>query len=42
MFVVLAYFDPGPGSLLLQVIVGGSAGLLVLGKYLWEKYSRRP
>lgn len=31
----LAYFDPGSGSLVLQTVVGGSAGLLVLGNYLW-------
>jgi hypothetical protein len=32
----LAYFDPGPGSLLVQAIVGGLAGLMVFGKYLWN------
>lgn len=32
---VLAYFDPGSGSLVLQTLVGGTAGLLVFGKYLW-------
>lgn len=31
------YFDPGSGSLLLQLILGGSAGLLVVAKYLWEQ-----
>src|SRR5260370_22516100 len=36
---VLAYFDPGAGSLLVQALVGGAAGLLVFAKYLWE--SRR-
>lgn len=41
MFAVLAYFDPGSGSLLLQAIVGGSAGLLAFGKYLWDRYSKR-
>lgn len=34
--LVLGYFDPGSGSLLLQVIVGGSAGLLVFARYLWD------
>jgi len=34
---LLAYFDPGSGSLLLQVLVGGSVGLLVFAKYLWER-----
>lgn len=33
---ILAYFDPGSGSLLVQAIVGGTAGLLVFGKYVWD------
>lgn len=33
---LLAYFDPGSGSMLLQMILGGSAGLAVFGKYLWD------
>jgi len=33
---VLAYFDPGSGSLLMQTLVGGVAGLLVFAKYLWD------
>jgi len=33
--LVLAYFDPGSGSLVLQSLVGGMAGLMVFGKYLW-------
>jgi hypothetical protein len=37
MDVVLAYFDPGSGSLLLQMVLGGSAGLLVFAKYLWDR-----
>ena len=36
MSALLAYFDPGTGSLLLQMLVGGSAGLFVFAKYLWE------
>jgi hypothetical protein len=36
MSAILAYFDPGPGSLLVQSIVGGTAGLIVFGKYLWN------
>lgn len=31
------YFDAGSGSLLLQLILGGSAGLFVFAKYLWEQ-----
>jgi hypothetical protein len=36
MSAILAYFDPGSGSLLVQVLVGGIAGLIVFGKYLWN------
>jgi hypothetical protein len=44
---VLAYFDPGSGSLVLQAVVGGAAGLFVLAKYLWASapslfHSRKP
>jgi hypothetical protein len=34
--IVLAYFDPGSGSILVQALVGGAAGLLVFAKYLWD------
>jgi hypothetical protein len=34
--IVLAYFDPGSGSLLVQALVGGTAGLVVFAKYLWD------
>ncbi len=40
MSIVFAYFDPGAGSLLMQALVGGAAGLLVFGRYLWETYVR--
>ncbi len=33
---VLGYFDPGSGSLVLQALVGGSAGLMVFGSYVWK------
>lgn len=36
MAYLLAYFDPGSGSLVVQALVGGTAGLLVFGKYLWD------
>jgi hypothetical protein len=36
MSVLLAYFDPGSGSLILQMLVGGSAGLFVFARYLWD------
>lgn len=40
MSIVIAYFDPGAGSLLMQALVGGTAGLLVFGRYLWESATR--
>lgn len=32
-----AYLDPGTGSLILQIILGGVAGLLVAGKLFWAR-----
>lgn len=32
----LAYLDPGTGSMLLQAIVGGSAGIFVLVRHFWR------
>lgn len=34
-----AYLDAGTGSLILQIIAGGVAGLLVIGKLYWQKIS---
>lgn len=40
---ILAYLDPGSGSLILQALVGGMSGLLVLGRYLWTQFvARKP
>lgn len=36
--VMLAYFDPGSGSMLVQVLVGGVAGLAVFARYLWDHF----
>ena len=33
----LAYLDPGSGSLFLQLLLGGIAGVAVLGKLLWQR-----
>jgi hypothetical protein len=41
MTTILAYFDPGSGSMLVQAIAGGAAGLLVFGKYLWDSFLAR-
>ena len=35
-----AYLDPASGSFLLQLIVGGVAGLLVAGKLFWHRIGR--
>ena len=32
-----AYVDPGTGSIFLQLIFGGVAGLLVAGKLFWHR-----
>lgn len=32
-----AYLDPGSGSMLLQLILGGIAGFVVLVKLYWQK-----
>lgn len=34
----LAYLDPGAGSMLLQAIVGGSAGLIVFARHVWRSW----
>lgn len=33
-----AYLDPGTGSMLLQAIVGGSAGLFVFVRHMWRSF----
>jgi hypothetical protein len=40
-----AYVDPGTGGMLTQLLTGGVAGLLVLGRLYWSRLSetlRRP
>lgn len=37
MNVVLAYIDPGAGSLLIQLLIGGLAGLAALVKFRWNR-----
>lgn len=40
MFVVVepahAYLDPGSGALILQLVLSGVAGLMVVGKIFWS------
>jgi hypothetical protein len=38
--LVLAYLDPGTGSLLLQAIVGGAAAAAVTAKLYWRRITR--
>lgn len=33
-----AYLDPASGSMFLQLILGGLAGIAVLGKLYWHKF----
>jgi fucose permease len=35
---LLAYLDPGSGSLILQAIVGGAAAAAVMGKIYWRRF----
>lgn len=35
-----AYVDPGTGSILMQVVLGGAAGLAVLGRLGWQRLRR--
>jgi hypothetical protein len=45
---VYAYIDPSTGGILAQLITGGIAGLLVLGRLYWRRirdlfsFSKRP
>jgi len=40
--MMLAYLDPGAGSLILQLLAGGLAGLAVMGKLYWAEIFRVP
>lgn len=32
-----AYLDPGTGSMILQVLLGGIAGVAVAGRFYWDR-----
>ena len=34
---VYAYLDPGTGSMMLQILLGGLAGLVVIVKLFWHR-----
>ena len=33
-----AYLDPGTGSMILQILLGGVAGVAVAGRFYWHKF----
>jgi hypothetical protein len=33
-----AYLDPGTGSMILQVLLGGFAGLALVGRLYWRRF----
>lgn len=37
MFSVIAYLDPGTGSIIVQSIIAGFVGLLVAIKLFWKR-----
>jgi hypothetical protein len=39
--MIFGYLDPGSGSMLLQVVIGGAAGIAVAAKALKQKYQLR-
>jgi len=34
---LFAYLDPGTGSMIVQLLLGGVAGALMIGKLYWQK-----
>jgi hypothetical protein len=40
MRLVLGYLDAGSGSLILQALAGGFAGMAVVGKLYWRRFKR--
>jgi hypothetical protein len=37
---LVAYLDPGSGSMILQMIAGGTAAIAVTGKLYWRRLLR--
>jgi len=40
MRMVLGYLDAGTGSMLMQALAGGVAGVAVVGKLYWRRLKR--
>jgi len=38
---VIAYIDPGAGGMLIQLLLGGVAGVLVLLRLFWDRVRGR-
>jgi hypothetical protein len=38
--MVIAYIDPSAGGMLMQLLLGGTAGLLVVGRLFWSRIRR--
>ena len=39
--LLFAYLDAGSGSLILQMLVGGFAGVVALFRYRWRSFRRQ-
>jgi hypothetical protein len=40
MHMVLGYLDAGSGSMILQALAGGVAGIAVVGRLYWHRLKR--
>jgi hypothetical protein len=40
MRTVFAYLDPGTGSMILQLVVGGVAGVIAFARFRWHAIKR--
>ena len=40
LVATLSYLDPGAGSLIMQALAGGIAGLVVMGRLYWSRVKR--
>jgi hypothetical protein len=40
MRFVVGYLDPGSGSMIMQALAGGLAGVAVFGKLYWRRIKR--
>lgn len=40
MLPIIAYLDPGSGSLVLQMLIGGILGAIVFFKLMWQRIKR--